>query len=272
MLAIFFAACEPMEHRVELKSASAPSDIKFKVTQKAGYDNVVYIENLMTNALPFWDLGIGISNKQKDTVLYAFAGKHTIKFSAYGAGGPVADSATFTVTQNDPNYFQNPAWNHIANGLAGRTWVWAFDNPYTPTGASGNHICNGTGGYKDDNWNVANALDWWKNDSPQAGEITFDLNGAANFTKKDGSGNVVQKAFFEIATYPTPGNVYNVFIVLKAGGTWLNDDDQATSTYYPNAALRIWKLTDDELILIRPHTRYGGSQRVFYMKRKGYNY
>lgn len=267
LLAALFAACSPMEqNRIDLKSVISKTDLKFQVTQKAGYDNMVYLQNLTPGVLPYWDFGTGTSNKQADTIIFPFAGNHTIKFYGYSAGGPVLDSTVITVTNNDPNFFSNPAWNLISNGVVGRTWVWANDNPYTvQINGSVNHYANGVGPYNDGNFEVSHGIDWWQNATPEPGEITFDLNGAANFTKTDNNGVVTQKSFFDIIVKGT--GPYNVYLVLKGGATWLNDD--VTNLFNPDGALRIYKLTNDELILCRLHN---WGERPFYMKRKGYVY
>jgi len=191
LLLCTLAACDPREDRNVLPTPLQSKDLQFSVTQKQGYDNVVYLENKTQGIIPFWDYGTGISNKAKDTINIPFAGTYYIKFVAYSGGGPVQDSAKIVVTENDPNFFSSPMWNLLTNGEAGKTWVWAMD---TPGGAP---YGNGSGG--------ATAPEWWKPTPADViswgvdkDEMTFDLKGAANYTKVTPKGT--EKSLFVLDT------------------------------------------------------------------------
>ncbi len=237
------AACDPREDRDLLPPALTADDLEFSVTQKPGYDNVVYLENKTPGIVPFWDYGTGISNKARDTINIPFAGSHYIKFVAYTGGGPVQDSAQVVVTQNDPNYFASPMWNLLTNGEQGKTWVWAMD---TPGGAP---YGNGSGG--------ATAPEWWKPTPADViswgvdkDEMTFDLNGAANYTKKTPTGT--QKSLFVLDTLNKTINILGADISNGAKVTYV-----------------IVTLNENELTLAQ---QGDGWRNLWMFKRKGFSY
>ena len=237
------AACDPREDRDDLPQPMQSSELSFSVTQKQGYDNVIYLENKTKGVIPFWDYGTGISNKAKDTINIPFAGTYYIKFTAYAGGGPVQDSARITVTENDPQYFSSPMWNLLTNGDQGKTWVWAMD---TPGGAP---YGNGSGG--------ATAPEWWK---PTPADVTgwgvasdemiLDLKGAANFTKITAKGTT--KGLFVLDTLNKTIKILGSDISYGAGITYV-----------------VVTLNQNELTLAQ---QGDGWRNIWMFKRKGFNY
>ncbi|WP_295128654.1 hypothetical protein [uncultured Chitinophaga sp.] len=243
LIAATLASCDPREDREDMPAPIAASQIKFAVTQQAGYDNKVMLENQTAGVLAYWDYGIGISNKQKDTIILPFAGTYNIKFYAYSKGGPVKDSASVTVSSNDANYFANPMWNQLTNGQTGKVWVWAIDEP--------NGACygNGSGG--------ALTPEWWRVGVPDLtswgvvnDEMTFDLNGAANFTKV--SKGKTEKGFFALDTLNK---------TLKITGS---DISNGKGIVY-----NIVKINNNELTVVE---QGDGWRNLWLFKRKGFNY
>ncbi len=123
-------------------------------------------------------------------------------------------------------------WALLTNGSDGKTWVW---NDKLPA-VYGN---GGQGSMAPEWWQVPMAdvisMGW------EVGEMTFDLNAAANFTKKLTDGTTT-KGFFNL-------DLANRRLILSGanilyGADYLNDG--ATGNYYV-----IMKLTETELVLAR---------------------
>ncbi|HEX9828544.1 MAG TPA: hypothetical protein VGA80_18255, partial [Flavobacteriaceae bacterium] len=85
------SSCEPDSHSLE--ETLDVSALNFSVTQNPNYDNQVYLKSNTLGALPYWDYGIGISNKTIDTIVIPFAGTHKIEYSAFSQGGYTTSSA-----------------------------------------------------------------------------------------------------------------------------------------------------------------------------------
>lgn len=249
-LALLMASCDTIEDRDSAGPVLTKDKLAFTVSQPTPGSNTIILESKTKDALPYWDWGTGFSNQTKDTIYIPFKGTFTIKYSAFSGGGTTTDSTTFTVGQNDEAYFNlNPLWKQLTGGGEGKTWVFAMDHP------SGTVAGNGP------EESVVPA--WWTmspatyNQSTTDDEITMDLKGAANFTRKHGDGSVEKGFFNMIDPYVKDGVTYYAFEVL-GGPTfpW-----PATGKYH------VTKITDDELSL----HEYKAFNVALY-KRKGFNY
>jgi hypothetical protein len=126
----FVASCQQDDH--ELGRRLDKSEISFKVEQDLATDpggNTVILINETPQTVPMWDYGTGRSNRQVDTVRFAFQGNYVIKFSAMTAGGIVEmEPRTITVTQNNLNYVNDPLWAALSGGVGQeKTWVLDID-------------------------------------------------------------------------------------------------------------------------------------------------
>lgn len=236
-------ACSPKEDRTSLGLPIAKTDLKFSVTQQTGYDNMVIVKNNTPGIIPFWDFGNGVSNKQQDTTILPFAGAFFIKFTAYSHGGPVSDSVQVKVSKNDANYFKSPMWKLLTNGIAGKTWVWAADNP------SGWVHGNGP--------QDAIVPQWWQVAASGLGDdlndqMTFNINGNANYAKATSKG--LTKGIFTLDTLNK---------TLKITGADISEGS-GNSTLY-----NIAKLTENELTVVQIGS---GFSNQWLFKKKGYKY
>lgn len=114
-------SCAP-DYDNELGSVPNPADLHYTVSQDPDYDNKVFLESQTSGVLPYWDYQIGTSNKVMDTIIIPFRGDYWVKYRAMAGGGSVVDSTMITISQFDPNYFSDPAWETLTNGEFGRTW------------------------------------------------------------------------------------------------------------------------------------------------------
>jgi hypothetical protein len=127
-LTIILVSCRDDEH--ELGRKLDKSEIKFEVTQDKNADpggNTVILKNNTPGTISMWDFGTGRSNRQIDTVRFAFKGEYTIKFSALTAGGVTdLDPVTITVTEDNLMYVNDPLWTYLTGG-PGKEKTWVLD-------------------------------------------------------------------------------------------------------------------------------------------------
>lgn len=241
---MLFSQCTPDEN--ELGEVLTENQLDISVTQKTEGDNVVYLENKTPGVLSFWDYGTGYSNEAKTTISIRFAGEYNIKFTALCNGGSVSTTRTVKVLNNDESYFSDPMWNLLTDGSNGKTWVW---NDKVSA-------CFGNGGQG------SLAPEWWQvpysdiaKDKSMDGEMTFNLNGAQNFTRNLNDGTV-SNGFFDL-------DVANKRLTFTGANILRGADymsDGATGNYYV-----IMKLTDTELVLAR---QGGGWQNTWMFRKK----
>ena len=108
------------------------SEVKYEVTQATTIDeggNTVILTNNTPGTVSMWDYGTGRSNRQQDTVRFAFKGEYVIKFSALTAGGVVEmDPVTVSVTKDNLNYVNDPLWTALSGGVGNeKTWLLDLD-------------------------------------------------------------------------------------------------------------------------------------------------
>ena len=245
LILAFCVSCTKEDNESLPGSPISKTDLKFSVTQQQGHDNIVIVNSLTKGSyIPFWEVAANLSNKPIDTLIVPFAGTYTIYYSIYTSGGPMGDSTQITVSGNDPGYFSSPMWNQLTSGIAGKTWVWATDRP---TG-----ICYGNGSGE------AVVPEWWQNgidyltgEGVADDEMTFNLDGAANFSFTHAG--VSKAATFDLDTLKKTIKITGSDISLGAGKI----------TYV------VVKLTDDELTLAQ---QGAGWRNLWLFKRKGYTY
>lgn len=227
---LLLAACSP--DNPQLGGIIAQSELRFSITQNPEKDNTIYLESKTQGIIPYWDYGIGFSNKTKDTIDIRFAGEYEIKYYALDKGGHAYTSQKVTVSKNDEDYFKDPIWNLLTNGSEGKTWIW---NDLVPA-------CFGNGGQG------STAPEWWQvsyaevvRNGWETGEMVFNLNGAQNFTKTVSAG-ATTKGFFNLDVESKRLTILNINILHGADYA----GDGAAGNYYV-----ITKLTETEMTLSR---------------------
>lgn len=227
---LLLAACSP--DNPGLGGIIPQSELNFSVTQNPQKDNTIYLESKTPGIIPYWDYGIGFSNKEKDTIDIRFAGEHEIKYYAFDKGGSVFTSQTVTVSKNDEEFFSDPMWDLLTNGSEGKTWVW---NDKVAA-------CFGNGGQG------STAPEWWQVSYAdvvgwdwEVGEMVFDLSGAQNFTKTLNTG-ITSKGFFNLDIENKRLTILSANILHGADYS----DDGADGNYYV-----ITRLTETEMTLAR---------------------
>ncbi|MCE1200426.1 MAG: hypothetical protein LWW85_15780 [Marinilabiliales bacterium] len=246
---LLLAACQTIEERDALGTILAPSDLKIAIVQNPAGSNKVVLQNKTPGTIMFFDYGTGTTHRAIDTIYIPFAGKYTLKYTAFCDGGTVSDSTTFTIASNDNAFFdKDPAWKGLTNGGSGQTWVWAVDHPSGFIAGNGPEDCTFPA------WWTMTADQYWgtKND-----EVYIDLVGAANFQHKNGDGSVTKGFFNVIAPFVINGNKFSGIETL--GGPKFPWPD--TGKYH------ITKNNANELTI----HEYGAYNVALY-KRKGFKY
>jgi len=194
-----FTSCEPDTY--SLGKTPDKSAIDFEIVQDFTVDpggNTVVMTNKTPGVVITWDYGTGRSNKQVETVRYAFKGDYTINVTAVTAGGTVElDPVTITVTEDNLNYVNDPLWTALSGGVGhSKTWLidldaegtlkyfvgpmyfYGTDNGWLEGGDNG---CYGTDCW---NWNADWAGNPWvfPNGAEDFGTMTFSLDGGPYVT------------------------------------------------------------------------------------------
>ncbi|MFD2033245.1 hypothetical protein ACFSKL_00500 [Belliella marina] len=185
-----------VDDNYELGVLLDPSEIQFRVVQDFEADpggNTVILINDTPETIPVWNFGTGKSNRQVDTVRYAFKGSYEIHLSIVSGGGLVqVEPVTIEVTEDNLNYVDDPLWTAISGGVGEeKTWVLDidakfFNGPLFFFGTDNGYLAEGgqwsggeTGCYGDDCWSwepdyVGNE---WLMEHGDYGTMTFNLKG-----------------------------------------------------------------------------------------------
>ena len=128
MLGVFIYACQ--ESLPSLGDLPDASTVKFRVEQDLKADpggNTVILINETPEAVAIWDYGTGKSNRNVDTVRFAFKGEYTIKYAALtGAGVVEKEPVVIKVTDDNLSYVNNPLWTALSGGV-GQEKTWYLD-------------------------------------------------------------------------------------------------------------------------------------------------
>lgn len=196
---LLIVSCKKPDY--ELGAVLNKSDIKFEVVQDLATDpggNTVILINNTPSTVSMWDYGTGKSNRQRDTVNFAFKGDYVINFSVLTAGGVIAlDPITVKVTDDNLNYVNDPLWLALTGGPGfEKSWVLDtetkfFDGPLSFYGLNNGWLLGGnawdggaTGCYGDDCWNWSPDAAWAFDNAMTPGDygvMTFSLIGGPYF-------------------------------------------------------------------------------------------
>ena len=202
-----------------------------------------------------WDYNVGVSNRQRDTVIVPFLGEQVIKFYATCDTEIVQVEKKVSVSKIE--FASDPLWTKVAGTTAdGITWKWN-----TTLENSG---CYGAGGYGWSpvypDWNsVSEGKGDWSDVEVYPDEyIKLDMNGGANVTfYKHGGGT--EKGSFSVSS---------AIAEEKAAIGWLGTITfrgatvPSPYTYYGNTpegpTFEIAKLTATEMVLVQADADQAG--------------
>ena len=267
-----FCSCESSDEELPQINLDG-ADLNFSVTQNAQKDNDLTMTSNDESVIPYWsytDAGgneLGHSNKAEFSVTMPFAGDYYVNYTAYTKGGAVeADPVKVTVSANDEEFFSDPEWAILTNGVAGKTWELDMSSPIGwagfdfPRGPEDGDYWNWYPDYAGNEWVMA-AKNW--------GEMTFNLDGGYNVS-------VTQTALNSADQTTSTGSFsYNIeehSINFNGGVELLYGGD-----YYPDVSnwtsVEVIELSEDSmrLAVIRDQSRSGegNAKIVFHFKPKG---
>lgn len=179
-MGVTFVSCESDVSLPAIDTTAA--DLNFAAKQNISDEHNVLLTSDNPTVIPYWKFvdskgnELGHSNKSNDEFSFPFAGKYSIYFTAFTRGGAVeADPIIVEVSKNDEEFFSDPKWNMLANGVAGKTWVLDMVDPVGWAGLD----YPATSG---DNWSWLPdyASNSWVMADKNWGEMYFDLDGGYN--------------------------------------------------------------------------------------------
>jgi hypothetical protein len=180
-------SCEATEDRESLPAVTlTPENIKFSVTQNSANNNEVILKNGDPTIIPYWRYvdangsELGHSNKSDDKIIFPFAGKYTVYYTAYTRGGSVeAAPVTVNVLKTDlSSITTDPRWGMLTNGAAGKTWVLYMTAPLEFIGKPTNYQNIAVSGHGW--WPNLSDIGWAGLENKDWGEVTFNLNEGYN--------------------------------------------------------------------------------------------
>ncbi len=278
---LMFSACDTIEDRQSMSPARSVSELE-KTVNVSVNGNDVTCSTTTKDLIVFWEASNGWAGSDSEHTFEApLKGDYTLTATFFGGEERVTVTQNFSIAADDPEFFEHPYWELIAqhDGQRQKTWVWADDNNY----ADGNVWGNGgwRGSRKGEWWTVS--MDWFaenKGASP-ADKLTFSMDGQLNFTAEmPGNGQ--------------PGSGSGSWMMNLGGENILNDGDgnewaqgsvKLTGHSIPCGIIgsdviqyEFWivKLTEDEMILCAPEdgaaaAPWSGAW-FFHYKREGYIY
>ncbi len=174
-LMLAFLSCEPIEDRYKLKNSTTVDHVTLVATQSTTGGNEITLEMTTPGVSGYWDYTLGKALTNKVTFIWPIPGTATFTYS--GTLGKEFFSKTIDVQVDVLDHPLNQDWYDLVsdNTSTGKTWVFA--------GAPGSGI---NYWYMSAPYNWAEL--WWnagEGDMPPidaTGSMTFDLDGAANYT------------------------------------------------------------------------------------------
>lgn len=245
-------SCEPIEKRDDLKSVLSESELQLDVYGTTEGGNQIVLSNTTPQVGSYWDYIIDISTRQRDTVLIPFLGKQTIKFSGFCTGGVVSTTRTVNITTIDHPI--DKEWTDIAGtDIVGKTWVWDYDEESDVIWGQGEYLFD-----REPTWWEVSAEEAAESMFPEefTQEMTFDLNGKANFIKKTAEGDIVEQGTFKFdmskKRTTESGEVWSIGQLIFTGATVLYgyDGDTEELVY----VFDILELTDTHMLLAYSNT------------------
>lgn len=239
-LLLLLGACQPIEDRDVLESTISIDDVILSSSQATEGGNLVQLNMETPGVTGYWDFNIGKALTNRHEFIYPIPGNNT--FTYVGTLGSEFFTKTIEVQIDQLDHELPQDWYDLVgeDTSAGKTWVfnggpasdggqwWYMAAPDDPATAGSPW------------WNAAGEC---CPPADAAGKMTFDLNGAANFTYYAGPDAAPQVTSFVL-------DVGKQTLQINDGGNILGAEEPRGN---PNGSYSIISLTEDELILYRPN-------------------
>jgi len=242
---LIFSACEPIVDEVNLSDSTNVDGVTLVATQTPPGGNKLTLKMTTPGITGYWNYNLGKALTNEYTVVYPIPGKST--FTYVGTLGSQFFTKTIDVQIDRLDTPLDPMWYSLVskNTAAGKTWVFATDNPVELGGGPAwwymSPPDNPADGYMTAWWNAGATC---CPPSDTNGKITFDLNGAANYNYYDTKTGTPKKGSFIL-------DVANKKLFIK--GAPILGADRAN----PEGVYDVAVLTDTQLILYSARTPDG---------------
>lgn len=286
--AALFASCDPIVDNVEVGDVITSADqIEATITpvmHKTYKTNKVKV-HCTSPVLCHWAGGPTTYISNDTTILLFAKGNQSIKLTAMAADGTIL-TKTYSATV-DSMYYPIPKEWGLFCGSGSKTWVWATDVAATSyySGAPAGK-CYGNGGYQGNSgpgwWTCGlSDLTGW---GVAADEMTFDMNGAANFTlvtgntqKADGKDKGAQAGTYKgIFAFDMSKKIEGYSIgQLSITGATISLGYQPNGAGFPSInTFDILYLDNNVMVLEAPEPGVGawGTAWFWVFKRKGFSF
>lgn len=238
VMVLFFAACQPIDDREVLESRLAIEDVQLVATQATEGGNLIELSMETPGINGYWDFNVGKALTNKVEFIYPIPGKTT--FTYIGTLGADFFEKTIEVQIDKLDHELPQDWYDLVSEdtKAGKTWVFA----------GGPESDGGQWWFMSPPDDPSQAMSIWWNAAGEccppvdaAGRMTFDLDGAGNFTYYSDADAEPQLSSFVLDV--------NKQTLQINGGNILGAEEPRGN---PNGLYTIVSLTEDELILYVP--------------------
>ena len=236
---LMVSSCDPTIDEQFLKNSTDVAGVELIATQSTAGGNKIILEMATPGVTGYWDYNLGTALTDKVEIVYPIPG--TATFTFIGTLGAEFFEKTIDVQIDQLDTPLEQDWYDLVseNTSEGKTWV--FDGGPAPDGRLWWYMSD------PGNWSAV----WWNAagdccpPSDAAGNMKFDLDGAANFTYQSGPDAATQTGSFvlDTANNTLQINGANILGAEEGGGN-------------PSGLYNIISLTEDEMILWIPNAAW----------------
>ncbi|WP_029036244.1 hypothetical protein [Salinimicrobium xinjiangense] len=244
---LLFSGCEPEVDEQELRNTTNVEGVELIATQSTPGGNEITLEMTTPGITGYWDYNLGKALTNETTFVYPIPG--TATFTYVGTLGSEFFTKTIEVEVEELTHALDQDWYDLVseNTAEGKTWVfdggpgsdgrlWWFMSPP---------------GDKASAWTA-----WWNAagdccpPSDASGKMTFDLDGAANYTYYADADAEGQLSSFVL-------DVKNQKLIISDGNILGSGNEYGAVVGNPAGVYDIVSLTEDQLVLYVPGNGFG---------------
>lgn len=241
-ITLLFSACDPIVEREVLENSTTVEGVELVATQNESNGNLIELSMNTPGVTGYWDYNLGQAYTNKVEIVYPIPGTSTFTF--VGTLGAEFFEKTIDVTIDvldtpleqdwydlvSENTSEGKTWEFAGEGGDGGFW-WFMSPPDNPDG------------YMTAWWNAGGTC---CPPGDAAGQMTFDLDEAANYTHTAEPGGEETTGSFVL-------DVENQTLTISGARLLGGTDDYRN----PDGVYQIISLTEDELILYTPNNAGG---------------
>lgn len=241
LLVLGFSSCEPILERDVLKNTTNVDGVTLEATQSTEGGNEITLAMTTPGVTGFWDYNLGRAFTDKVTIIYPIPGQATFTFEGTLGAEFFTKTIDVQIDQLDARLDQD--WYDLVSETTATGKTWVLDG----TGGDGRFWWFMSPPNAPDSWATA----WWNAGGtccppPDVdGKMTFDLDGAANYSYYSGPGATAETGSFvlDVANQTLQLNGVQLLGQIEGGG---GDIGSASGLY------EIIELTEDKMILYTP--------------------